>query len=126
MFLRTLSREFMVKSPANSAHGVTGEVMKAVVEHSELVNREIEIRTEILAFSISHDHAAARIYGSHTDLWKRRTTSYRHARFIQSLYGCSSLNPEPVTELEESDKFNVVVLIDYGLKDVRNKLDPIN
>ncbi|OJD13205.1 hypothetical protein AJ78_06323 [Emergomyces pasteurianus Ep9510] len=52
--------------------------VRATVELFKLVKREKEIDQEILAFSVSHDHTAVRIYGHYTVLEGEKTNFYRH------------------------------------------------
>ncbi|KKZ65743.1 hypothetical protein EMCG_08449 [[Emmonsia] crescens] len=60
-----------------NAHSVTVAV-RGVVELYKAVNREQELHKEILAFSISHDHTAVRIYGHYALIEDKQTTFYRH------------------------------------------------
>ena len=60
-----------------NAHSMTIAV-RAVVELFKLVKREKELHREILAFSISHDHEAVRIYGHYPIINGDETTFYRH------------------------------------------------
>ena len=60
-----------------NAHSMTIAV-RGVVELYKAVKREKELSREILAFSISHDHSAVRIYGHYAVIDKGETTFYRH------------------------------------------------
>ena len=60
-----------------NAHSMTLAV-RAVVELFKLVKRQKELHREILAFSISHDHRAVRIYGHYPVINGNETTFYRH------------------------------------------------
>ncbi|KAI9834643.1 MAG: hypothetical protein M1826_000045 [Phylliscum demangeonii] len=60
-----------------NAHSMTIAV-RAVVELFRLVKREKELDREILAFSISHDHCAVRIYGHYAEINGSDTKFYRH------------------------------------------------
>ncbi|KAL8905098.1 MAG: hypothetical protein Q9207_002839 [Kuettlingeria erythrocarpa] len=60
-----------------NAHSMTIAV-RGVVELYRAVNREKELHREILAFSISHDHTAVRIYGHYALINGSTTTFYRH------------------------------------------------
>ncbi|EKG18646.1 hypothetical protein MPH_04119 [Macrophomina phaseolina MS6] len=60
-----------------NAHSATLAV-RAVVELFRLVKREKEVDREILAFSISHDHRAVRIYGHYPVINGKDTKYYRH------------------------------------------------
>lgn len=60
-----------------NAHSMTLAV-RGVVELFRLVKREKELHREILAFSISHDHATVRIYGHYPVIDGNKTTFYRH------------------------------------------------
>ena len=60
-----------------NAHSMTIAV-RGVVELYKAVNREKELHREILAFSISHDHSAVRIYGHYALINGSTTTFYRH------------------------------------------------
>ncbi|OAT11997.1 hypothetical protein, variant 2 [Blastomyces gilchristii SLH14081] len=60
-----------------NAHSATIAV-RATVELFKLVKREKEVDREILAFSISHDHTAVRIYGHYAVLEGEKTNFYRH------------------------------------------------
>ncbi|EDN09620.1 conserved hypothetical protein [Histoplasma mississippiense (nom. inval.)] len=60
-----------------NAHSATIAV-RAIVELFRLVKREKEVDREIVAFSISHDHTAVRIYGHYAVLGADRTAFYRH------------------------------------------------
>lgn len=53
--------------------------VRGVVELFRLVKRERELHREILALSISHDHAMMRIYGHYPVIDINKTTFYRHA-----------------------------------------------
>lgn len=50
--------------------------MRAVVELYKAVKREKELHREILAFSISHDHRAVRIYGHYPVINGDKATFY--------------------------------------------------
>lgn len=52
--------------------------VRAVFELFKLVKREKELHREILAFSISYDHRAVRIYGHYPIIDGDETTFYRH------------------------------------------------
>ncbi|QSS65228.1 hypothetical protein I7I51_06070 [Histoplasma capsulatum] len=60
-----------------NAHSATIAV-RATVELFKLVKCEIEVDREILAFSISHDHTAVRIYGHYAVLEGEKTNFHRH------------------------------------------------
>lgn len=60
-----------------NAHSMTLAV-RGVVELYRAVKREKELHLEILAFSISHDHRAVRIYGHYPVIDGSKTTFYRH------------------------------------------------
>ncbi|EDN02438.1 conserved hypothetical protein [Histoplasma mississippiense (nom. inval.)] len=60
-----------------NAHSMTLAV-RGVVELFKLVKREKEVDREILAFSVSHDHTAVRIYGYYAVLEGEKTNFYRH------------------------------------------------
>ncbi|OCL06954.1 hypothetical protein AOQ84DRAFT_432391 [Glonium stellatum] len=60
-----------------NAYSITLAV-RAVVELFRLAGREAEIDREILAFSVSHDHALVRIYGHYPVVKGKDTTFYRH------------------------------------------------
>ncbi|KAL9080534.1 MAG: hypothetical protein Q9159_007580 [Coniocarpon cinnabarinum] len=60
-----------------NAHSMTLAV-RGVVELYKLVKREKEIHRTILAFSVSHDHSAVRIYGHYALTDRAETTFYRH------------------------------------------------
>ncbi|MCJ1322826.1 hypothetical protein MMC15_008176 [Xylographa vitiligo] len=60
-----------------NAHSMTIAV-RAVVELYRAVKREKELNREILAFSISHDHSAVRIFGHYPVIDERKTNFYRH------------------------------------------------
>lgn len=60
-----------------NAHSMTIAV-KGVVELYRAVKREKELHREILAFSISHDHRAVRIYGHYPIIEGDKITFYRH------------------------------------------------
>ncbi|OJD28259.1 hypothetical protein ACJ73_00338 [Blastomyces percursus] len=60
-----------------NAHSAT-IAARATVELFKLVKREKEIDREILAFSVSHDHTAVRIYGHYAVLEGEKTNFYRH------------------------------------------------
>lgn len=50
----------------------------AVVELYRLVSRQDELHQQILAFSVSHDHRAVRIYGHYVLIDGKDTSFYRH------------------------------------------------
>ena len=52
--------------------------VRGIVEFFKLVKREKELHREILAFSISHDHRAVRIYGHYPVIDGDKATFYRH------------------------------------------------
>jgi hypothetical protein len=60
-----------------NAHSMT-IALRGIVELFRLVKREKELHREILAFSISHDHSTARIYGHYALIDGSKTTFYRH------------------------------------------------
>lgn len=60
-----------------NAHSMTIAV-RGIVELYRAVKREKELNQEIIAFSISHDHSAVRIYGHYAVIDKGETTFYRH------------------------------------------------
>ncbi|QSS61777.1 hypothetical protein I7I51_03954 [Histoplasma capsulatum] len=60
-----------------NAHSATIAV-RGLVELFKLVKREKDVDREILAFSISHDHTAVRIYGHYAFIEGDKTTFYRH------------------------------------------------
>ncbi|MCJ1360829.1 MAG: hypothetical protein MMC33_010838, partial [Icmadophila ericetorum] len=60
-----------------NAHSMTLAI-RATVELFKLVKRQKELHWEILAFSISHDHEAVRIYGHYPVISEDKTTFYRH------------------------------------------------
>jgi hypothetical protein len=60
-----------------NAHSMTVAV-RGVVELYRAVKREKELHREILAFSVSHDHRAVRIYGHYPVIDGSNTTFYRH------------------------------------------------
>ncbi|KAI9744261.1 MAG: hypothetical protein M1818_002413 [Claussenomyces sp. TS43310] len=60
-----------------NAHSMTIAV-RSIIELYRAVKREKEIDGEILAFSISHDHTAVRIYGHYAVVNASETTFYRH------------------------------------------------
>ena len=60
-----------------NAHSMTIAV-RSVVELYRAVHREKELNQVILAFSISHDHSAVRIYGHYAIIDNDTTTFYRH------------------------------------------------
>ncbi|KAK0775595.1 hypothetical protein LTR91_025779 [Friedmanniomyces endolithicus] len=60
-----------------NAHS-TAIAVRAVVELFRTVKREQELHREILAFSISHDHCSARIYGYYAEFEGTETKLYRH------------------------------------------------
>lgn len=60
-----------------NAHSMTLAV-RAIVELFRLIKREKELHREILAFSISHDHRAVRIYGHYPVIDGDETRFYRH------------------------------------------------
>ena len=67
----------LVIEDRQNAHSMTLAV-RAVVELFRLVKREREIDREILAFSISHDNQAVRIYGHYPVLDEKHNYYYRH------------------------------------------------
>lgn len=60
-----------------NAHSMTLAV-RGIVEFFRLAKCEKELHREILAFSISHDHRAVRIYGHYPVIDGDKTTFYRH------------------------------------------------
>ena len=52
--------------------------LRALVVLFRYVKREKELHREILAFSVSHDHTAVRIYGHYPVIEGDKTTFYRH------------------------------------------------
>lgn len=60
-----------------NTHSMTVAV-RALVELFRSVKREKELDREILAFSVSHDHTAVRIYGHYPVIEGDKTTFYRH------------------------------------------------
>lgn len=60
-----------------NAHSMTLSV-RAIVELFRCVGREKELDREILAFSISHDHRAVRIYGHYAMIEGKGQKYYRH------------------------------------------------
>jgi hypothetical protein len=52
--------------------------VRAAVNLFRLVDREMELHREILAFSISHDHRSVRIYGHYPVIDGKDTKYYRH------------------------------------------------
>ncbi|KAI9675151.1 MAG: hypothetical protein M1829_003511 [Trizodia sp. TS-e1964] len=60
-----------------NAHSMTIAV-RATVELFKLVNREIELDREFLAFSVSHDHKNVRIYGHYPVMEGSKYTIWRH------------------------------------------------
>jgi hypothetical protein len=52
--------------------------LRGIVELFRLVKRKKELHQEILAFSISHNHSTARIYGHYALIDRSKTTFYRH------------------------------------------------
>ncbi|KAL8698607.1 MAG: hypothetical protein Q9201_006476 [Fulgogasparrea decipioides] len=60
-----------------NAHSITVAV-RGVVELYKAVKREKELHREILAFSISHDHRAVRMYGHYPIIEGDKTTFYRY------------------------------------------------
>ncbi len=60
-----------------NAHSMTIAV-RSIIELYRAVKREKELDREILAFSISHDHCAVRIYGHYAVVNNSETTFYRH------------------------------------------------
>ncbi|KAI0111843.1 hypothetical protein F4814DRAFT_368312 [Daldinia grandis] len=60
-----------------NAHSMT-LAARGIVELFRLVDREAEVNRQILAFSISHDHQAVRIYGYYPVLEGKDTRYYRH------------------------------------------------
>ena len=77
-----------------NAHSMTLAV-RAIVELFRLVKREKELHRNILAFSISHDHASVRIYGHYPVIKGKDTTFYRHP--IRNFY---------FTELDGKEKWS--------------------
>lgn len=53
--------------------------VRAVVEIFRLVKREKEPDTQILAFSVSHDHRSVRLYGHYLVIEETVAKFYRHA-----------------------------------------------
>lgn len=60
-----------------NAHSMT-IIVRAIVELFRYVGREKELHREILAFSISHDHRAVRIYGHYAEIEGKTQKYYRH------------------------------------------------
>ena len=60
-----------------NAHSMTIAV-RSVIELYKAVKQEKELHRKILAFSISHDHSAVRIYGHYAVINDNETTFYRH------------------------------------------------
>ena len=60
-----------------NAHSMTVAV-RALIELFRSVKREKELNREILAFSVSHDHTAVRIYGHYPVIEGDQITFYRH------------------------------------------------
>jgi hypothetical protein len=60
-----------------NAHSMTLAV-RAIMELFRYVGREKELDREILAFSISHDHRAVRIYGHYAETGGPKPEYYRH------------------------------------------------
>ena len=60
-----------------NAHSMTLAV-RGVVELFRLMKREKELYREILAFSISHNNRAVRIYGHYPIIDREKTSFYRH------------------------------------------------
>ena len=60
-----------------NAHSMTLAV-RAIVELFRYVGREKELDREILAFSVSHDHRAVRIYGHYAVIEGKSQKYYRH------------------------------------------------
>ncbi len=60
-----------------NAHSMTLAV-RAIVELFRYVGREKELDREVLAFCISHDHRAVRIYGHYAEINGREQKYYRH------------------------------------------------
>ena len=60
-----------------NAHSMTIAV-RGIVELYKAVKREKELHGEILAFSISHDHRAVRIYGHYPIIHGDKTAFYRY------------------------------------------------
>ncbi|EEH09812.1 conserved hypothetical protein [Histoplasma capsulatum G186AR] len=56
----------------------TAIAVRAIIELFKLVKCEQEVNREILAFSISHDHTAVRIYGHYAILEEEKINIYRH------------------------------------------------
>ncbi len=61
-----------------NAHSMTLAI-RALVELFRSVKREKELDREMLAFSVSHDHIAVRIYGHYSVIEGDKTTFYRHS-----------------------------------------------
>lgn len=68
--------------------------VRAIVELFRLVKREKELHREILAFSISHDHETARIYGHYPVIDGSKTTFY-----------CYHIRKFDFTELDGKEKW---------------------
>ncbi|MCJ1395927.1 hypothetical protein MMC18_008813 [Xylographa bjoerkii] len=60
-----------------NAHSMTLAV-RGIVELFKLVEREKELHRKVLAFSISHDNEAVRIFGHYSVIDGDKTTFYRH------------------------------------------------
>lgn len=60
-----------------NAHSIALAV-RAVVEHFQLVKCEEQVNREVLAFSVSHDHRLARIYGHYAVIDGLEIAFYRH------------------------------------------------
>lgn len=60
-----------------NAHSVSVAV-NAVVELYRAVSRQAELHRKILAFSVSHDHEAVRIYGHYALINGKDTAFHRH------------------------------------------------
>jgi len=60
-----------------NAHSMTIAV-RGIVELFRAVEREDEVNRKILAFSVSHDHTAARIYGHYPVIAGKDINYYRH------------------------------------------------
>ena len=56
--------------------------VRSVVELFRFAKREKELHREILAFSVSHDHQAVRIYGHYPVVDRNKTIFYRHSIYV--------------------------------------------
>jgi len=72
--------------------------VRGIVELFKFVKREKELHREILAFSISHDHRAVRIYGHYPVIDGNNTTFYRHP-----------IRTFDFTELDGKDKWTAYI-----------------